>query len=106
MAATTAETRRAEERALDRDERALADQARYPALGRLEDRALADLVVRLRERRDRARGIARRQRREMRGKAAPAGATAATGDAGTLEKAKFLDAALRRAQDEVRRRKA
>ena len=46
----------------------------------LDSAGLCDLVRRVRERRDRARDIASRQRREMRGKAAPAGAQPATGN--------------------------
>ena len=86
-----------ERRALDADELQMADTARQPALGRLSDRDLSDLVGRLRSRRNRARDLADRQRREARGKAAPAGATPATGDAGTRGKHDYLNAALDRA---------
>ncbi|NYS26014.1 hypothetical protein HUK65_13545 [Rhodobacteraceae bacterium 2376] len=86
-----------ERRALDAEELQLADMARHPALGQLSDRALSDLVSRLRTRRNRARDIADRQGREARAKAAPAGATAASGNAGTLNKHDYLNAALDRA---------
>lgn len=86
-----------EKRALDGDELQLADMARNPALGQLSDRALSDLVSRLRSRRNRARDIADRQGREARAKVAPAGATPATGNAGTLTKLDYLNAALERA---------
>jgi hypothetical protein len=93
-----------EERALSRDELELVSTARQPALGALDDRALGDLIARLRERRDRARAMADRQRREMRGKAAPSGATAAADNAGTRSKEHFLGAALARAMQERERR--
>ncbi|MFC7703072.1 hypothetical protein ACFQXB_02545 [Plastorhodobacter daqingensis] len=99
-----ADHRKEEARALSRDERELAQAARYPRLGRLTDADLQDLILRLRERRDRARSIANRQRREIRGKAEPAGSAAVGADAGSHSKLHFLNCALRRAQDEVRRR--
>ncbi|MCC6000391.1 MAG: hypothetical protein JJU19_05925 [Pararhodobacter sp.] len=89
-----------EQRALDADERQMADMARHPALGQLSDRELSDLVSRLRSRRNRARDIADRQAREARAKSAPAGVTPATGNAGTLSKHDYLNAALERALSE------
>ncbi len=86
-----------EMRALDADESKLADLARHPALGELTNSDLSDLVSRLRSRRDRARDIANRQGREARAKADPAGASAASGNAGTLTKHDYLKAALERA---------
>ena len=96
---------RDEARALDKDELDLSNAARYPALGDLDDRDLTSVIARLRERRDRARQIAARQKREMRGKAAPSGTVSATGNLGTKSKHYYLNAALRRARDEQRRRK-
>jgi hypothetical protein len=93
-----------EQRALSRDELELVSAARQPGLREMSDRDLADLVTRLRDRRDRARALADRQRREMRGKAAPAGATAAADNAGTRNKEHFLGAALARAMEERDRR--
>jgi hypothetical protein len=93
-----------EQRALSRDELELVSAARQPGLREISDRDLADLVTRLRDRRDRARALADRQRREMRGKAAPAGATAAADNAGTRNKEHFLGAALARAMEERDRR--
>lgn len=98
--------RKDEARALSKDELELSDMVRYPKLKSLEDAELSDVISRLRDRRDRARQIASRQRREMRGKAAPAGAGPAAGDTGTQSKAHFLAAALRRAQEEIKRREA
>lgn len=96
QAAASAEERRA----LDADELQLADMARQPALGQLSDRKLSDLVSRLRTRRNRARDIADRQGREARAKSDPAGATPASGNAGTLSKHDYLNAALERAMEE------
>ncbi|MFN3971820.1 MAG: hypothetical protein ACK4L4_10630 [Gemmobacter sp.] len=90
----------AERRALDAEEMAMSDQARQPALGALSDRDLSDLVTRLRSRRNRARDMADRQGREARSKAAPAGATPASGNAGTRSKHDYLNAALTRAMAE------
>lgn len=86
-----------ERRALDTEELQLADMARHPALGQLSGRDLSDLVSRLRTRRNRARDIADRQGREARAKAAPAGATPASGNVGTLSKHDYLNSALERA---------
>jgi hypothetical protein len=97
---------REEARALSLDERGLADRARHPALGRLGDAEVDDLVALLRARRDRARQMADRQRREARGIAPPRGASAAAGDQGTRAKAKFLGDALRRGSAEAKRRRA
>lgn len=93
-----------EQRALSRDEQELADQARNPALQGLSDRELGDLVSLLRERRNRARDIADRQRREARGKAEPAGVSAAGGNEGTMSKHDYLGEALDRAMAERDRR--
>ncbi|MGH6851923.1 MAG: hypothetical protein ACREDJ_01745, partial [Methylocella sp.] len=78
----------------------------HPALGLLPDQDLAELRKLVRERRDRAQDIAARQRREVRGKAAPKGARAATDDSGTREKRDVLAAALQRLNKEVARRQA
>jgi uncharacterized low-complexity protein len=93
-----------EQRALSRDELDLVSAARQPELREMSDRDLSDLVTRLRDRRDRARGLAERQQREMRGKAPPAGASPAADNAGTRSKEHFLGAALARAMEERERR--
>lgn len=95
-----------EQRALSSDEMQLANQARQPVLGQLSDRDLSDLVSRLRDRRNRARDIGGRQRREARGKAPPAGISPAQSNEGTLAKADYLDAALDRATAERARRQS
>jgi hypothetical protein len=95
-----------ERRLLGADELTLVEKTHHPALGLLPDRDLAELRRLLRERRDRARDIAARQRRELRGKAAPKGARAATDDSGTREKRDVLAAAMQRLNKEVTRRQA
>ncbi|WP_075216049.1 hypothetical protein [Mongoliimonas terrestris] len=101
-----ANTRRAERRHLTDDEAALVDKSHYPALKDLADGELGDVLGQLRERRDRARTIAERQRREMRGKAAPAGARAASDDRGTRQKVTVLSAAVQRLNKEQTRRRS
>lgn len=91
-----------ERRALGADELQMTDLARHPALGKLSDQEISDLVSRLRSRRNRARDISDRQGREARAKSDPAGATSASGNAGTLAKHDYLNAALERAMDERR----
>ena len=95
-----------ERRLLGADELTLVEKTHHPALGLLPDPDLAELRKLLRERRDRAQDIAARQRRELRGKAAPKGARAATDDSGTREKRDMLAAALQRLNKEVSRREA
>jgi hypothetical protein len=67
--------------------------------------ALLELLKRVRERRDRAQALARQQRRELRGKAAPKGATPTTGDAGAKLKHEVLAKAVRRLNTEHERRR-
>ena len=93
-----------ERRALDADELQLADMARDPKLGSLSDRDLSDLISRLRSRRNRARDISDRQRREVRAKAPPSGATPAKGNEGTRSKHDYLNEALARATEERKAR--
>jgi hypothetical protein len=95
-----------ERRLLGADESTLVEKSHHPALGLLPDQDLAELRKLVRERRDRAQDIAARQRRELRGKAAPKGARAATDDSGTREKRDVLAAALQRLNKEVTRREA
>jgi len=99
-------TSRLDERRLMSDEEyTLVEQTRYPVLGKLEDAALKDLTQRLRERRDRARDIARRQRREVRGKGRQT-TTFELQDAGNRRKARILSEALTRINSERTHRKA
>jgi hypothetical protein len=75
-------------------------------IGAFAGPGFAELRKLVREWRDRAQTIAARQRRELRGKAAPKGARAATDDSGTREKGDLLAAALQRLNKEVARREA
>ena len=100
-----ARTRKDEQRLLSPDEFQLAHQTRHPAIKLVGDSDLSSLKRRLREQRDRASDIAKRQRREMRGKSAPTGQKAATDSTGTLRKRDVLAAALKRANKESERRR-
>ncbi|WP_127145637.1 hypothetical protein [Pelagibacterium montanilacus] len=94
--------RKAEDRLLDKTERELVDQTRHPALAAVSDKDLAQLIKLLRERRDRARDLAKAQRRNARGKG---NAEASEGaDRGNSEKMSLLAQALQRAKKEVVRR--
>ncbi|HEY8007185.1 MAG TPA: hypothetical protein VIE66_10420 [Methylocella sp.] len=95
-----------ERRLLNADELSLVGKTHHPALGLLPGPELAELRKLVRERRDRAQTIAARQRRELRGKASPQGAHAATGNQGSREKRDLLAAALQRLNKEVSRREA
>lgn len=101
-----AQTRKDEERLLTKDENELVAQTHHPALTELSDDDLSSLVPRLRERRDRARDIAQRQSREMRGKSTPQGAQAASDDTGTQAKREALGKAMQRVNKELKRREA
>ena len=95
-----------ERQLLSADELRLVEKTHHPALGLLADQDLAELRKRVREARDRAKDMAARQRRELRGKAAPKAARPATDDAGMREKRDLLAASLRRLNKEVSRRAA
>jgi hypothetical protein len=101
-----AHTRKQEERLLDKDERDMVAQSHMPALAGLDDKDLAALLPRVRESRDKARAVAQRQRREMRGKAAARGAEPARDDAGSQGKRDVLGKAVRRVAKEIERRRA
>lgn len=98
-------TRKEEARALDAEERALVAKTHHPEVQDLPDAELAALVRQMRDRRDRAQDIARRRRREMRGKGAPRGAEASRDDGGSRAKVAALNAAMRRLNGEASRRK-
>jgi hypothetical protein len=99
-----AQSTKAIARLLSKEEHDLVASASAEAMKGADDAALRDLAAKLRERRDRARDIGRQQRREMRGKAAPRGAEAAQGNAGTKAKADALTSALKRVGAERTRR--
>lgn len=100
-----ARTVKSERRYLSTEELELVAKTHHPAIAGLPDQDLAALVKLVRERRDRARGIASRQRRELRRKAAPAGARPAADDTGTRRKSDVLAAALKRLNRESERRR-
>ncbi|MBN9090007.1 MAG: hypothetical protein J0J01_24110 [Reyranella sp.] len=94
-----------EARALAADERALVDKSRPAVVRSLADSELAGLVKLTRTRRDRARTVAERQRREMRGKAPARGAAPSKANEGTRLKLSVLTEALRRLDSEAKRRR-
>jgi len=95
---------RDEVRALSNDELELVVKTHIPLILDLDDAELGDLIKQVREKRKRARDIANRQRREMRGKAERAGAAPARENAGTKHKAAVLAGALKRLNNERERR--
>lgn len=95
---------RDEVRALSDDELELVVQTHIPLVLDLSDADLRDLTAKVRERRKRARDIANRQRREMRGKAERPGAASARENAGTKHKEAVLAGALKRLNNEKTRR--
>lgn len=104
MEGLVARTQKEEDRVLSTEEKELVVKTRHPALKELSDGELSDVIKRLREKRDRAQSIAQRQRREMRGKAAPQGTKPASDDTGTRGKREMLAAAVKRANSERARR--
>ena len=99
-----AQSSKATARLLDKAEADLVASTHRSAIGSLPDDELRDLAAKLRERRDKARDGARRQKREMRGKAEPKGAKPASDNTGTKAKADALTAALKRVGAERTRR--
>jgi len=98
-----AKTRRLELRVLNADEMELVDASRHPHVMNLSDEDLRSLRGQLRTRRDRARDLANRRRREMRGKAVGSG-NLSTQDSGIREKLAALSAAVQRTNQENSRR--
>ena len=97
-------TKKQEERALSADEKELVGLSAVRASRSLTDAELTRLVKRLRTKRDRAKTVAERQRRELRGKARPRGAAPAKDDDGSQLKLTILAAALARLDAETGRR--
>lgn len=98
-------TRKEEARALDAEERDLVQKSHHPELQEISDQDLAGLVKLVRERRDKAKTLANQRRREMRGKAAPRGATPSRSDDGSNTKLAVLAMAVRRLNSESDRRR-
>jgi hypothetical protein len=86
----------AEKRMLTADEFETVSCTHYPEIRELTRKDLSDLVGRLRDHRDKARDIARQQRREMRGKSEPRGARPASDNAGTAMKGQIFASAVKR----------
>jgi hypothetical protein len=100
------EAAKLEARLLTAAELELVALTREPEIERRSDDELKAVARRLREAVQRAKGIAARQTREIRGKAAPHGARPAKDNLGTIGKAQALRAALDRVEAEQRRRAA
>jgi hypothetical protein len=100
-----AQSSKTEQRFLPNEERDFVSQSHHPALRNLGEDDLQSLIKLLRERRNRARDIARRQRREMRGKAQPSGSRPATDDTRARMTKQILAAALKRVNKERQRRR-
>ncbi|MEO3997878.1 hypothetical protein [Mesorhizobium sp. CAU 1732] len=98
-------SRKNEERLLDSGEGELVARTRQPALGALSDKDVSDIAKRLRERRDRARDIAHKQRRSVRGKGGGQ-VKFDQADAGNRQKMGVLAEALSRVNKERTRRGA
>jgi hypothetical protein len=87
-----------EARLLSAAELEVVKASRPPAIEQASDEQLKVLAQRLRRARDRARDVAARQKREMRGKAHPRGAKP------TRAKAQVLEEAIERVEEELSRR--
>lgn len=92
-----------EQRMLTAAEFELVKQTHYPAIMELSEAELADAGRRLRDFRNKARDVARQQRREMRGKANPRGARPASDNTGTTRKQQVFASALKRVNRELER---
>ncbi|MGH9548211.1 MAG: hypothetical protein ACRD3W_02505, partial [Terriglobales bacterium] len=79
-----------EARLLSAAELELVNATRPPVIEQASDEKLKVLVQRLRRARDRAKDIAARQKREMRGKADAKGTKRTRDNAGTVAKAQVL----------------
>jgi hypothetical protein len=94
----------AEDRALNEAELEMVNATRPPAIEQKTKDELKALVHRLRQAHSRAHDISARQRREIRGKAEPHGATPVKENAGTVQKAQALLEAIQRVDQELSRR--
>jgi hypothetical protein len=77
----------------------------HPQLRELSPEELQGRLKLLRDYRDKAGDVARRQRREMRGKSEPRGVRPARDDAGTVRKRSIFVAAMKRLNQELERRR-
>jgi hypothetical protein len=92
-----------EQRMLTDAEFEVVKQTHYPAIAALPQGELADAARRLRDYRNKARDVARQQRREIRGKAVPRGARPARDNTGTAMKKQIFASALKRVNRELGR---
>src|SRR6476469_3005042 len=93
-----------EARLLSDDELEDVNATRPPTVEQASDEKLKVLAQRLRRARDRAKDIAARQKREMRGKAQPKGTKPTRDNTGTLVKVLVLGEAIERVEEELSRR--
>ena len=101
-----ATSRKSERRLLSQDEFELVERTRRPAVSDLPLEELTQLIALIRERRDRARDIAHRQGRQIRGKDRSARTAVENADTGNRRKAATLGEALTRLIEERSRRTA
>jgi hypothetical protein len=94
----------AENRLFSAAELELVTATRDPEIGLAPTEELKSVARRLRDAHAKARDIAERQQREIRGKAEPHGARPAVDNTGTLAKAQALSEALQRLEAELLRR--
>lgn len=93
-----------EDRVLSDAELEMVNGTRPPAIEQKPKEELKALVHRLRQAHSRAHDISARQKREMRGKADPHGATPVRENAGTVAKAQALLEAIQRVDKELSKR--
>ncbi|MGZ9033107.1 MAG: hypothetical protein ACXW25_01670 [Rhodospirillales bacterium] len=92
-----------EKRLLAADELELVTRSHYPDISTLDRAELGEMAKRLRNLRDKARDVAHRQRREIRGKSDPRGTRPARDNTGTEMKRRALGNALKRVNRELAR---
>ena len=90
-----------EDRALDVSELEIVSATRPPAIGQQSVEQLKALVHRLRKAHSRAKDISARQRREIRGKSDPRGATRVQDNTGSITKVQALFEAIQRVDEEL-----
>src|SRR4029079_16313156 len=94
-----------EARLLSAAELEVVNASRPPAIKQASDEQLKVLAQRLRRARGRAKDVAPRQKREMRGKAHPRGAKPTGDNTASLAKAQVLEEAIDGVEKELSRRK-
>lgn len=95
-----------EERLLSADEFELVERSHFPHISALDRKELGEMAKRLRNLRNKARDVAHRQRREIRGKSEPRGARQVRDNSGTEMKRRVLGGALKRVNRELARLEA